>query len=36
MRADLKLHRDVPQPVTANLEEALRVIDEDANGCSFG
>lgn len=36
MRADLKWHRYVPHPVTLNLEEALRVIDEDANGCFFG
>jgi hypothetical protein len=36
MRADLKWHRYIPHPVTTNLEEALQVIDEDANSCFFG
>ena len=36
MRADLKWHRYAPQPVAANLEQALQIIDEDANGCFFG
>lgn len=36
MRADLKWHRYIPHPITLNLEEALRVMDEDANGCFFG
>lgn len=35
-RADLKWHRYPPVPATTSLERALKIIDEDANGCFFG
>ena len=35
-RADGKWHRYPPQPETDSLATALRIIDEDANGCFFG
>ncbi len=36
MRGDLKWHRYPPCPQVTSLEEALRIIDEDAHGCLFG
>lgn len=36
MRADGKWHRYQPCPQADSLAAALRVIDEDANGCFFG
>lgn len=36
MRADLKWHRYPECPEVSSLEEALRVIDEDADCCFFG
>jgi hypothetical protein len=35
-RADGHWHRYQPCPETDSLAEALRVIDEDTNGCFFG
>jgi hypothetical protein len=35
-RADGNWHRYQPCPELPSLAEALRVIDEDANGCFFG
>lgn len=35
-RADLKWHSYPPCPKAKTLAAALRVIDEDANGCFFG
>ncbi len=35
-RADGHWHRYQPRPEVQSLAEALRVIDEDANGCFFG
>jgi len=35
-RADGNWHRYPPCPEVQSLAEALRVIDEDANGCFFG
>jgi hypothetical protein len=36
MRADLKWHGYKPLPVSFDLEELVREIDEDPNGCFFG
>jgi hypothetical protein len=35
-RADGHWHRYLPCPEVDTLAEALRVVDEDANGCFFG
>lgn len=36
MRADLKWHAYPPCPEVTTLDEALRIVDEDANCCFFG
>jgi hypothetical protein len=36
MRADLKWHAYPPAPYVNSVEEALRIVDEDANCCFFG
>ena len=36
MRADLKWHLYPPCPEVASLDEALRIVGEDANCCFFG
>jgi Protein of unknown function (DUF3024) len=35
-RADMKWHRYAPRPEVKSLEEFLKLVDEDANGCFWG
>ena len=36
MKADLEWHRYEPVPEVNNLEEFLKIIEEDAHGCFYG